>query len=93
MFDTFFSDLELERENHLAEKVSFGSKMKALHWEKRWAYVGSMTIPPCKQYVYWNVLKTVYPIKQAQLDLVRNKLKKGGLDTEGDRYAGNWREI
>ena len=55
----------------------------------RWVYKGSVTTPPCATYVYWNVLTTIYPIKQATLDSFKNQLKrKDGLDA-----TGNWREI
>lgn len=55
----------------------------------RWVYKGSVTTPPCAENVYWNVLRTVYPLKQRHLDQFKNQLKrhKGLLET------GNYREI
>jgi carbonic anhydrase len=44
-----------------------------------------MTTPPCQAGIYWNVLSTVYPIKEDHLDQVRRflatdpKLKKGNF--------------
>merc|ERR1711935_911337 len=35
--------------------------MEALDWGNRYAYKGSLTTPPCDQYVYWNVIRRVYP--------------------------------
>jgi hypothetical protein len=34
-------------------------------------YTGSVTIPPCAQTVFWNVVAKVYPIKQKYLDLFK----------------------
>ena len=37
-------------------------------WEFGWIYKGSLTTPPCSKSIYWNVIATVYPIKQKNLD-------------------------
>ena len=57
----------------------------------RWVYQGSVTTPPCAQKVYWNVLRTVYPIKQKHVDLFKAQLTRG----EEGRLVdfGNWRVI
>ena len=57
--------------------------------DDRYTYRGSVTTPPCMESVYWNVMKTVYPIKQRHLDQFKAQLnrKKGLLKT------GNWRII
>ena len=51
---------------------------------KRWAYLGSLTIPPClassESKVYWNVVQRVYPIKQKHLKLLNSKLSSDYLD-------------
>ena len=59
-------------------------------WD-RWIYKGSMLEPPCDSFVYWNVLRTVYPIKPKYLELFKEQLgrdKKNNLNE-----TGNWREI
>jgi len=42
--------------------------MEAVDWSEKWVYKGSSTQPPCKQHVYWQVLRTVYPIKFKYLE-------------------------
>jgi len=55
----------------------------------RWTYKGSVTTPPCAENVYWNVLKTIYPIKQKYVDQFKSQLaREPGLEN-----YGNWREI
>ena len=56
----------------------------------RWVYKGSVTTPPCATYVYWNVVKGVYPLKQKHLDKFINQMK---LNPDGLASTGNWREI
>jgi carbonic anhydrase len=65
--------------------------MNNLDYSERWVYKGSNTHPPCNKYVYWNILKTVYPISQRNLDLISAQLQNAGIDATGEN--GNWREI
>lgn len=37
--------------------------MNAVDFTERWLYKGSVTEPPCSQFVYWNVVRKVYPIE------------------------------
>jgi carbonic anhydrase len=37
--------------------------MMMVDMDDRWVYRGSVTTPPCTTQVYWNVLRTIYPIK------------------------------
>jgi len=49
--------------------------------DNRYTYRGSVTTPPCAQNVYWNVLKTVYPISQKHVDQFKDQLRyRGGND-------------
>ena len=45
--------------------------MELVNLDERWTYKGSTTTPPCEQFVYWNVLSTVYPIKKKHLELIK----------------------
>lgn len=65
--------------------------MEAIDWSHRWAYKGSLTIPPCDQYIYWNVLQKVYPIKREHIDDFKKKLEGVGVSIEDKN--GNWREV
>ena len=37
--------------------------MEMINHEDRWIYKGSETFPPCEQFVYWNVVRRVLPIR------------------------------
>ena len=52
----------------VVDLISYGNLMELVDMNNRWIYKGSMTVPPCESMVYWNVLSTVYPIKQEHLD-------------------------
>jgi carbonic anhydrase len=54
----------------------------------RWVYKGSVTTPPCATMVYWNVLSTIYPIKQVHIDLFKGQLKRAADDLD---VIGNYR--
>lgn len=51
----------------IPEEIAIGDLMNAMDMENRYVYNGSLTTPPCLEYVYWNVLNTVYPIKDVHL--------------------------
>lgn len=65
--------------------------MEHIDWGNRWIYKGSKTQPPCDQFVYWNVIKTIFPIQKSEIDAYKRKLNQIGINTEGTK--GNWREI
>jgi len=70
IIDGFFGSLELTSfTNPKVKQSTYGDLMNMVNKENRWVYQGSVTTPPCAQKVYWNLLMTVYPIKQAHLDL------------------------
>jgi carbonic anhydrase len=63
IIDDFFEKLGFNKRNHVAIYINYGELIDALDTENRWVYKGSVTTPPCATTVYWNVLRTVYPIK------------------------------
>lgn len=65
--------------------------MMMIDMENRWAYKGSITTPPCRRFVFWNVLHTIYPIKQKHLDLFLKQLERGDEGKLAQR--GNWRKV
>lgn len=50
----------------------------------RWIYRGSVTTPPCAENVYWNELRTIYPVSQKHVDQFKAQLKTG----DGKIYSG-----
>jgi len=72
--------------------------MELLNFEERWMYRGSSTTPPCEGGVLWNVLATVYPIRQETLDAFLAAQKAAGAFypegtyAEGLEAVGNWRD-
>ena len=73
------------------EKIHFGRLMEVIDWSHRWAYKGSSTIPPCNQYIYWNVLQKIYPIKKKHVMDFKKKLEDVNVGIEG--LDGNWRAV
>jgi len=55
--------------------LSFKRLMDAFNLRKRWVYLGNSSIPPCKYFVYWNILHTVYPIEPKYYLMMKNKYK------------------
>lgn len=76
VIDRFFDELHWTEQNlnpKVAE-VPYGQLMMMVNMWDRWVYKGSVTTPPCDEYVYWNVLRTVYPMKQKNLDLFKQQM-------------------
>jgi len=71
----------------IVAEVPYGELMMMVDTSDRWVYKGSVTTPPCDGLVYWNVLRTIYPIKQKYLDGFKNQLKRGNIE------VGNYREV
>lgn len=70
IIDNFFESMtwDVTNENPIVAEVPYGDLMMMVDTNNRWVYKGSVTTPPCKTLVYWNVLRTVYPIKKKHLD-------------------------
>lgn len=79
----------MEDKDPTVESVFFGKLMAMVAMNERWIYKGSMTYPPCNQFVYWNIINRVFPVSQEIVDLVGAKLAKTGINTEGT--GGNYR--
>ena len=93
VIDKFFDDLSWEsttkkQKSVRVNSVSYGELMMMVDMDNRWTYRGSVTTPPCAQNVYWNVLRTIYPIKQKHLDQFI-----GELEIETLHKTGNFREV
>lgn len=63
--DAFFDSMEwdtVDSDPKVAE-VPYGDLMMMVNTKDRWVYTGSVTTPPCATKVYWNVLRTIYPLR------------------------------
>lgn len=99
VIDTFFETLRWDQYiagagnwnwDSVVDLVAYGDLMNLVNFNNRWIYKGSVTTPPCATNVYWNVLSTVYPVKQKYVDeFVNYQLAK----VTGLKTAGNWREV
>mmetsp|Transcript_25666 Transcript_25666/g.39479 ORF Transcript_25666/g.39479 Transcript_25666/m.39479 type:complete len:155 (+) Transcript_25666:1223-1687(+) len=63
-FYDFFDEMDLNVSNPLVSRLSLGTIMGIVDFSNRWVYKGSMTAPPCHQYVIWHVVQKVYPIRE-----------------------------
>lgn len=86
IIDEFFDSLKwsVTDKNPKVEEVTYGKLMMMADMNNRWTYTGSVTTPPCAQHVYWNVLRTIYPIKKRHMDQFMNQLKRSGLEKTGN---------
>jgi carbonic anhydrase len=96
IIDNFFDSLKWEvggkavTTDQKSPKVTYGDLMMLVDMRTRWIYRGSVTTPPCATAVYWNVCKTIYPVKAKHLEQFKTQLDRG---YEGLRESGNWRLI
>lgn len=74
IIDEFFESLQWTTidKNPKVETVPYGKLMMMFDMRNRWTYRGSVTTPPCAENVYWNVLRTIYPIKQKYVTQFHN---------------------
>lgn len=94
VIDDFFDSLSWKNvtadSSPIVPEITYGDLMMMVDMENRWVYRGSVTTPPCSTQVYWNVLRTIYPIRQKHLDQFRSILSLGKNDLA---KSGNWRLI
>lgn len=96
IIDDFFDSLQWSESSTepVVDKVPYGQLMMYVDMQNRWTYKGSVTTPPCAVAVYWNVLTTIYPIKQKHLDQFKLQLAKNKIQKPKSLVdTGNWRYI
>lgn len=95
IIDNFFDSFQWtdSKTEPVVPKVPYGQLMMYVDMQNRWTYRGSVTTPPCATAVYWNVLTTIYPIKQKHLDQFNLQLKKSPKKDPTMPKTGNWRLI
>lgn len=82
--------MQWDESNPVVDEVTYGDLMMMANFNKRWVYKGSVTTPPCLTNVYWNVLSTIYPIKQEHVDAFKSRLDAA---TPGLAEQGNFRLV
>jgi len=91
--DTAFTDEKNKTQNTLnipIKENTLGELMSIIDTDNRFIYIGAETTPPCNGKVYWNIVKTVYPIKKEHLDFLKNTMK---FTAPGLEITGNNREV
>ena len=92
IIDDFFDSLNWDDTSSTSPKVAevpYGNLMMMVNMKDRFVYKGSVTTPPCATFVYWNVLTTIYPVKQSVVDKFNKQLAR----VPGLEKTGNWRLI
>jgi hypothetical protein len=86
VIDRFFESLNwnVTSTNPSVAQVPYGELMMMVDTDNRWVYKGSVTTPPCDTIVYWNVLRTVYPIKEKYFNQFKEQMKRGKLEQTGN---------
>lgn len=93
--DAFFESLKLDTAGKTTklEEVKLANMMKFADLNNRWSYKGSLTTPPCSKTVYFNVMKTVWPVKQKYVDALHNLMKNHGNGAFFSKADGNHRVV
>jgi len=76
VIDGFFDSLrwDITDREPVVPVVTAGTLLHLFDMENRWTYEGSLTTPPCTTSIQWNVLTTVYPIKDYHVQEFRNQM-------------------
>lgn len=72
-------------------EVALGELMAFVDTSNRWVYSGSLTTPPCAENLYWNVVKTVYPIKPYHMAYYNKLVQTLGTPDSKVKEKGNYR--
>ena len=102
IIDEFFESLawgKFDPKNNKAgwdvSRARYADLLNMVDTNNRWVYRGSVTTPPCAENVYWNELRTIYPVSQKHVDQFKAHLKTAA-GYEGDQtldVIGNRREV
>jgi len=66
--DPLFDSMELDKTgSYKPAEVKIGDFMNAVRNWNRWNYVGSLTTPPCSESINFNIITTVFPIRDTDL--------------------------
>lgn len=93
IINTFFDTLDYSGDGSpVPSFVNLGALLNMADYENRYAFRGSLTTPPCTRNVYFNVMSTIYPIRQSDLDKYNAALNRitDGLGSDGG--TGNYRK-
>lgn len=72
----FFEHLKFNDDGEpIVDVLGFGTLMNLVDFEDRWTYIGSETFPPCDQFVYWNIVRRILPIKIEEFALFKKLMK------------------
>jgi carbonic anhydrase len=93
--DAFFDSLSLNTDTTSTNlpEVKLANLMKYADLNNRWSYKGSLTTPPCSKTVFFNVLRTVWPMKKKHLDMLHNLMKNHGKGAFFSKADGNHRVV
>ena len=86
VINDFFESLNWDKTDGqwFANEVRYGDLVMMVNTDDRWVYKGSVTTPPCASLVYWNVLRTVYPLPPRFLQQFKKQLERDNLQTTGN---------
>lgn len=94
--DKFFDSLEMDKvlDNgySIPDEIALGEMMSVLDTGNRWSYNGSLTTEPCIEYVYFNMLKNVYPIKPHHFAYYKQILTTKAHEDSYAATNGNYRK-
>jgi carbonic anhydrase len=85
--------LENGQKNLNLASIELANMMKYADMNNRWSYKGSLTTPPCSKTVFFNVMRTVWPIKQRHLTAFHNLMTSHGKGAFFTKADGNHRVI